>query len=84
MKWTAWISALVAIAAVACGPVARPEQQAVPDQPRSGGVLNLPEITDFYRESHRKIYKAALGTAEFFYRSLHLPREALPWFARQA
>jgi len=30
----------------------------------------------------REIYKAALGTAEFFYRSLHLPREALPWFAR--
>ena len=29
----------------------------------------------------RAIYKAALGASEFFYRSLNLPREALPWFA---
>jgi peptide/nickel transport system substrate-binding protein len=47
MKRTAWVVAIVSIAAFACWPVARPEQQ-VSDQPRSGGVLNLPEITDFY------------------------------------
>jgi Fe-S-cluster containining protein len=35
------------------------------------------------RPVDREIYKAALGTAEFFYRSLHLPREALPWFASE-
>ena len=29
----------------------------------------------------RDLYKAALGTAEFFFRSLNLPREALPWFS---
>src|SRR4051812_2218452 len=29
----------------------------------------------------REIYKAAIGASEFFYRSLNLPREALPWFA---
>jgi hypothetical protein len=33
------------------------------------------------RPVDREIYKAAVGTAEFFYRSLHLPRESLPWFA---
>ncbi len=33
------------------------------------------------RPVDREIYKAAIGTAEFFYRSLHLPRESLPWFA---
>ncbi|MFN2550175.1 MAG: YkgJ family cysteine cluster protein [Myxococcales bacterium] len=32
----------------------------------------------------RDLYKAALGAAEFFYRSLHLPREALPWFASES
>jgi hypothetical protein len=31
----------------------------------------------------RTLYKVALGAAEFFYRSLNLPREALPWFARE-
>jgi len=36
------------------------------------------------RPVDRDIYKAAIGTAEFFYRSLHLPREALPWFASAA
>jgi hypothetical protein len=29
----------------------------------------------------REIYKAAIGASEFFYRSLNLPRESLPWFA---
>lgn len=33
------------------------------------------------RPVDRDLYKAALGAAEFFFRSLHLPREALPWFA---
>ena len=33
------------------------------------------------RPVDREIYKAAIGTAEFFYRSMHLPRESLPWFA---
>ena len=33
------------------------------------------------RPVDRDIYKAALGTAEFFFRSLNLPREALPWFS---
>ena len=33
------------------------------------------------RPVDRDLYKAALGTAEFFYRSLNLPREALPWFS---
>ena len=33
------------------------------------------------RPVDRDLYKAALGASEFFYRSLHLPREALPWFA---
>ena len=32
------------------------------------------------RPVDRAVYKAALGAAEFFFRSLHLPREALPWF----
>ena len=33
------------------------------------------------RPVDRTLFKVALGAAEFFYRSLHLPREALPWFA---
>jgi Fe-S-cluster containining protein len=33
------------------------------------------------RPVDRDLYKAAIGAAEFFYRSLNLPREALPWFA---
>ncbi len=33
------------------------------------------------RPVDREIYKAALGTAEFFFRSLNLPRESLPWFS---
>jgi Fe-S-cluster containining protein len=33
------------------------------------------------RPVDRDLYKAAIGAAEFFFRSLHLPREALPWFA---
>ena len=33
------------------------------------------------RPVDRSIYKAAIGTAEFLYRSLRLPRDALPWFA---
>ncbi len=33
------------------------------------------------RPVDRDIYKAALGTAEFFFRSLNLPRESLPWFS---
>jgi hypothetical protein len=28
----------------------------------------------------RRLYKVAIGAAEFFYRSLNLPREVLPWF----
>jgi hypothetical protein len=35
------------------------------------------------RPVDREIYKAAIGAAEFFYRSLNLPREALPWFASE-
>ena len=35
------------------------------------------------RPIDRDVYKVAIGTAEFFYRSLHLPREALPWFASE-
>jgi Fe-S-cluster containining protein len=31
----------------------------------------------------REIYKAAIGASEFFYRSLNLPRESLPWFAAE-
>jgi Fe-S-cluster containining protein len=33
------------------------------------------------RPVDRDLYKVAIGAAEFFYRSLNLPREALPWFA---
>jgi len=33
------------------------------------------------RPLERALYKVAIGSAEFFYRSLHLPREVLPWFA---
>jgi Fe-S-cluster containining protein len=33
------------------------------------------------RPVDRDLYKAAIGSAEFFYRSLNLPREALPGFA---
>ncbi len=33
------------------------------------------------RPVDREMYKAAIGASEFFYRSLHLPRESLPWFA---
>ena len=33
------------------------------------------------RPVDRPLFKVALGGAEFFYRSIHLPREALPWFA---
>jgi len=29
----------------------------------------------------RRLYKVAIGAAEFFYRSLNLPRDVLPWFA---
>ena len=36
------------------------------------------------RPVDRAIYKAALGTAEFFFRSLNLPRESLPWFSADA
>ncbi len=32
----------------------------------------------------REIYKAAIGASEFFYRSLNLPRESLPWFAAKS
>ena len=35
------------------------------------------------RPVNRDLYKAAIGAAEFFYRSLRLPREVLPWFAAQ-
>ncbi len=33
------------------------------------------------RPVDRDLYKAALGTAEYFYRSLELPAGVLPWFA---
>src|SRR5438309_923353 len=33
------------------------------------------------RPVDRTLYKVAIGSAEFFYRSLNLPREVLPWFA---
>ena len=33
------------------------------------------------RPVDRDLYKVAIGVSEFFYRSIHLPREALPWFA---
>ncbi|MBS2020892.1 MAG: hypothetical protein JST92_00655 [Deltaproteobacteria bacterium] len=33
------------------------------------------------RPVDRDLYKAAIGAAEYVYRSLHLPRQALPWFA---
>ncbi len=33
------------------------------------------------RPVDRTMYQAAIGASEFFYRSLNLPREALPWFA---
>jgi Fe-S-cluster containining protein len=33
------------------------------------------------RRVDRPLYKVAIGTAEFLYRSLHLPRDALPSFA---
>ena len=33
------------------------------------------------RPVDRTLYKVAIGSAEFFYRSLDLPREVLPWFA---
>jgi Fe-S-cluster containining protein len=33
------------------------------------------------RPLDRALYKVAIGSAEFFYRSLHLPRDVLPWFA---
>ena len=33
------------------------------------------------RPVDRAIFKVALGASEFFYRSLHLPRESLPWYA---
>jgi Fe-S-cluster containining protein len=33
------------------------------------------------RPVDRNLYKVAIGAAEFFYRSMHIPREALPWFA---
>jgi len=33
------------------------------------------------RPVDRDLYKAAIGAAEFFYRTLEMPREALPWFA---
>jgi Fe-S-cluster containining protein len=33
------------------------------------------------RPVDRALYKVAIGSAEFFYRSLNLPREVLPWFA---
>ena len=36
-----------------------------------------------HRPVDRDLYKAAIGAAEFFYRSLRLPREVLPWFAAQ-
>jgi Fe-S-cluster containining protein len=36
------------------------------------------------RQVDRAIYKVALGTAEYFYRSLRLPRDVLPWFAAAA
>jgi len=29
----------------------------------------------------RRMFQVALGASEFFFRSLHLPRAALPWFA---
>jgi Fe-S-cluster containining protein len=35
------------------------------------------------RPVDRDLYKAAIGAAEFFYRSLRMPREVLPWFASQ-
>jgi len=31
----------------------------------------------------RNLYKVAIGASEFFYRSLHLPHESLPWFASE-
>ena len=33
------------------------------------------------RPVDRDLFKVAMGASEFFYRSLNLPREALPWFA---
>jgi hypothetical protein len=33
------------------------------------------------RPVDRNLYKAAIGAAEFFHRTLEMPREALPWFA---
>jgi Fe-S-cluster containining protein len=33
------------------------------------------------RPADRALFKVALGASEFFYRSLHLPMESLPWFA---
>src|SRR5205823_9091965 len=33
------------------------------------------------RPVDRDLYKAAIGAAEYFYRGLELPRDALPWFA---
>jgi Fe-S-cluster containining protein len=33
------------------------------------------------RPVDRAVYKAALGAAEYFYRSFALPRDVLPWFA---
>ncbi|HEX4382282.1 MAG TPA: hypothetical protein VH083_05020 [Myxococcales bacterium] len=36
------------------------------------------------RPVDRDLYKAAIGSAEFFYRSLNLPRDALPAFAMTA
>jgi hypothetical protein len=33
------------------------------------------------RPVDRELYKAAIGASEFFFRSLNLPRESLPWFA---
>ena len=33
------------------------------------------------RPVDRDLYKAAIGASEFFYRSLDLPRDTLPWFA---
>jgi hypothetical protein len=36
------------------------------------------------RQVDRAIYKAALGAAEYFHRSLRLPRNILPWFASAA
>ena len=33
------------------------------------------------RPVDRHLYKAAIGAAEYLYRTLEMPREALPWFA---